>query len=246
MPEELLARLQNLENSYYGDKEQARQKSFFDTYGSRFSNNRGLGLAILNELDARGIDTSAADEAVTEILDTLRTQCNEIIESIKGVQDQAIDTARKVETIQNVVSEAAASNPESDGADAVPPVSDEMAVPPDPALEEMNPDGEFNPDEVPPEEDMAGMPPEEPPMPPAEEPNPAVETPVEEPNPDRITSDIRTKRVNRMKANWKETRAQREAKSKSDGTDSKSAQDDSNKQSSWKPTSGILGACGGN
>ena len=84
--EELLARLQQLEDGYYGDKEAARQKNFFDTYGARFSNNRGIGLAILNELDARGIDTSAADEAVQQILDTLRTECNEIIESIKVVQ----------------------------------------------------------------------------------------------------------------------------------------------------------------
>ena len=231
MPEELLARLQNLENSYYGDKEQARQKSFFDTYGSRFSNNRGLGLAILNELDARGIDTSAADEAVTEILDTLRTECNEIIESIKGVQEQAVDTARKVETIQNVVSEAAASNPDSNGEEAVPPVSDETAVPPDPALEGMNPEGEFNPEEVPPEEGAA----EEPPMPPAEEPNS-----------NDVTSDIRTKRVNRMKANWKETRAQKEAK-KNSGKEQTPPQNkpEQKSNSSWKPSFGILGACGG-
>ena len=70
--EELMARLQRLEDGYYGDREAARQQSFFDTYGSRFSNNRGLGLAILNELDARGIDTSAADEAVQQILDQLQ------------------------------------------------------------------------------------------------------------------------------------------------------------------------------
>lgn len=244
MPEELLARLQNLENSYYGDKEQTRQKSFFDTYGSRFSNNRGLGLAILNELDARGIDTSAADEAVTEILDTLRTECNEIIESIKGVQEQAVDTARKVETVQNVVSEAAASNPDSNGEEAVPPVSNETAVPPDPALEGMNPDGEFNPDEVPPEEVTA----EEPPMPPAEEPlaeEPPM-PPAEEPNPNDVTSDIRTKRVNRMKANWKETRAQKEAK-KNSGKEQTQPQNkpEQKSNSSWKPSFGILGACGG-
>ena len=83
--EELMARLQQLEDGYYGDKEAARQKQFFDTYGSRFSNNHGLGLAILNELDARGIDTSAADEAVTQIIDQLRTECNEIIEALEGV-----------------------------------------------------------------------------------------------------------------------------------------------------------------
>ena len=34
--EELMARLQQLEDGYYGDKESARQQQFFDTYGSRF------------------------------------------------------------------------------------------------------------------------------------------------------------------------------------------------------------------
>lgn len=118
--EELLSRLQRLEDGYYGDKEATRRKSFFDTYGERFSNNEGLGLAILNELDARGIDTSAADEAVTQILDQLRTECNEIINSIKLVQQTAIDTAQKVEEINDVVSQAAAANPDA-SIDATPP-----------------------------------------------------------------------------------------------------------------------------
>lgn len=118
--EELLSRLQRLEDGYYGDKEATRRKTFFDTYGERFSNNEGLGLAILNELDARGIDTSAADEAVTQILDQLRTECNEIINSIKLVQQTAIDTAQKVEEINDVVSQATAANPDA-SIDATPP-----------------------------------------------------------------------------------------------------------------------------
>ena len=87
--EELMARLSQLENSYNADKQAAREKQFFDTYGGRFSNNRGLGLAILNELDARGIDTSAADEAVQQILDQLRTECNEILELTKEANEAA-------------------------------------------------------------------------------------------------------------------------------------------------------------
>ena len=97
--EELLARLTQLENGYYGDKEAARQKQFFDTYGSRFSNNRGLGMAILNELDARGIDTSAADEAVQQILDQLRMECQEILDMTKDANQAAIDTAQHVEEV---------------------------------------------------------------------------------------------------------------------------------------------------
>ncbi|MBO6284447.1 MAG: hypothetical protein J6M63_11010 [Pseudobutyrivibrio sp.] len=168
--EELLSRLQRLEDGYYGDKEAARQQQFFDTYGARFSNNRGLGLAILNELDARGIDTSAADEAVTQILDQLRTECNEIIESIKDVQQTAIDNAQKVEAIQDVVSQAAANNPEAsiDPNGGEMPTAEGMEVPPDAVVdenmpvnvpEEMPPEGgDVPPEEMPPE--GGEMPPE--------------------------------------------------------------------------------------
>lgn len=215
MPEELLARLAQLEDSYYGDKKAAREKQFFDTYGSRFSNNRGLGLAILNELDARGIDTSAADEAVQQILDTLRTECNEIIESIKVVQENAIENAQKVEQIANVVADAVASNPESTMG-GEPPAMEGMEVPPAPALDALDPDGEFNPDDVP--ADITGG-----------EEEPAEEPPAEEPAPTDVTSDARLKRINRMKDHWGKTHTQKKAE-----------------KNGYKPSAGIISACGGN
>ena len=172
--EELMARLQQLEDGYYGDKEAARQQQFFDTYGSRFSNNRGLGLAILNELDARGIDTSAADEAVTQIIDQLRTECNEIIEALKEVQTQAIEQAQKVEDIGNVVSEAVAANPNADDPNALPPEAMPPAEVGDMGIEDMGAEGEFNPDEVPTGDTDNAEPPAEPP---AEEEPPATDVP---------------------------------------------------------------------
>lgn len=111
--QELMARLQQLEDGYYGDKENARRSQFFDTYGSRWSNNHGLGMAILNELDARGIDTSAADEAVQDILNTLRTECQEILDLTKGIQDAAIKNQEKLETISTVVDQQVAENPDA-------------------------------------------------------------------------------------------------------------------------------------
>ena len=203
-PDDLLSRLQNLENSYYGDKEAARQKSFFDTYGARFSNNRGLGLAILNELDARGIDTSAADEAVQQILDTLRTECNEILESIKEVQQNAIDNARKVEQVASVVSDAVANNPDASESivpEAPIPGEGEAAMPP-----YMEGEGEFNPDVLSNAMDGGETPPEggeeAPAEPPAEEMPPAPETsetpaepPAEEMPPEATVSDARMKRI---------------------------------------------------
>ena len=213
--EELMARLSQLENSYNADKQAAREKQFFDTYGGRFSNNRGLGLAILNELDARGIDTSAADEAVQQILDQLRTECNEILELTKEANEAAIQNAQKVEEVANVVAQAVASNPDASMPMSPPPTVESAEVPP--AIDAMDPDGEFNPDDVPPAEGTEGTEQTEPPAentegteqtePPAEgaEGNEQTEPPAD----DTEVSDIRKKRVERMKSNWGKTRTQK-------------------------------------
>ena len=210
--EELMARLSQLENSYNADKQAAREKQFFDTYGGRFSNNRGLGLAILNELDARGIDTSAADEAVQQILDQLRTECNEILELTKEANEAAIQNAQKVEEVANVVAQAVASNPDASMPMSPPPTVESAEVPP--AIDAMDPDGEFNPDDVPPAE---GTEQTEPPAentegteqtePPAENTEGTEQT--EPPADDTEVSDIRKKRVERMKSNWGKTRTQK-------------------------------------
>ena len=200
--EELMARLSQLENSYNADKQAAREKQFFDTYGGRFSNNRGLGLAILNELDARGIDTSAADEAVQQILDQLRTECNEILELTKEANEAAIQNAQKVEEVANVVAQAVASNPDASMPMSPPPTVESAEMPP--AIDAMDPDGEFNPDDVPPAEGTEGT---EQTEPPAEGTEGTEQT--EPPADDTEVSDIRKKRVERMKSNWGKTRAQK-------------------------------------
>lgn len=224
--EELMARLTQLENSYNADKQAARERQFFDTYGGRFSNNRGLGLAILNELDARGIDTSAADEAVQQILDQLRTECNEILELTKEANEAAIQTAQKVEDVANVVSQAAASNPDASMPMTPPPTVEPAEVPP--AIEDINPDGEFNPDDVPPAE--GGAPEEQPTegteVPPAEEQATEGNVPTEVPPvEDTEVSDIRQKRISRMKSNWGKTHTQKKMEA-----------------SSFKPTAGMIEA----
>lgn len=184
--EELMARLQQLENGYYGDKEAARQNKFFDTYGSRFSNNRGLGLAILNELDARGIDTSAADEAVTQIIDQLRTECNEIIEALKEVQQEAIAQAQKVEDIGNVVAQAVVENP-----NANLPLENDVPIemPPAELPDEMQDAEELNMNAL--EEESAST------VPLVEEPTEPTEPvePTEELPQDQTVSDARMKNI---------------------------------------------------
>lgn len=217
--EELMARLTQLENSYNADRQAAREKQFFDTYGGRFSNNRGLGLAILNELDARGIDTSAADEAVQQILDQLRTECNEILELTKEANEAAIQTAQKVESVANVVSQAVASNPDASMPTTPPPTVEPAEVPP--AIEDINPDGEFNPDNVPPAEGTEGTE-----VPPVEEQTTEGNTPAEVPPAEATeVSDIRQKRISRMKSNWGKTHTQKKMEA-----------------SSFKPTAGMIEA----
>lgn len=205
--EELMARLSQLENSYNADKQAAREKQFFDTYGGRFSNNRGLGLAILNELDARGIDTSAADEAVQQILDQLRTECNEILELTKEANEAAIQNAQKVEEVANVVSQAVASNPDASMPMTPPPAVEPAEMPP--AIDTMNPDGEFNPEDVPPAEEPPAENAEgtEQAEPPAE--NTEGTEQAEPPAENTEVSDICQKRITSMKSNWGKTHTQK-------------------------------------
>jgi len=212
--EELMARLSQLEQGYYGDKEAARQKQFMDSYGGRFSNNHGLGMAILNELDARGIDTSAADEAVQEILDTLRTDCQSILDLLGNVQEAAIENAKKVEQIANVVGEAVANNPEATAPDAMPPEVEPAEMPPEMMdAEELNMEGIGEPEGSMPAEG-GEAPAEETPAEggeaPAEEP-PAEQPANPEENPEETLSDARTKRIEKMKARWGKTSTQKKS-----------------------------------
>ena len=200
--EELMARLSQLENSYNADKQAAREKQFFDTYGGRFSNNRGLGLAILNELDARGIDTSAADEAVQQILDQLRTECNEILELTKEANEAAIQNAQKVEEVANVVAQAVASNPDASMPMTPPPTVESAEMPPE--MEDADEPNFEGLNDVPPAEQPA-----EGDVPPGEQPAEGDVPPEEQPAEGDEVSDIRKKRIERMKSNWGKTRTQK-------------------------------------
>lgn len=123
MPEmnELAEQLTKLSHDYYGDKRAHRENAFMDKYGSKFGNDRGLGLAILEELDGRGIDTSAADEAVQGIVDDLRGEINQLRTLLGAVEE-------KTEAIKDAVDSAVSGNPDSSGAaePEMPPAEPEM------------------------------------------------------------------------------------------------------------------------
>lgn len=132
MPEmnELAEQLTKLSHDYYGDKRANRETAFMDKYGSKFGNDRGLGLAILEELDGRGIDTSAADEAVQGIVDDLRGEINQLRTLLGAVEE-------KTEAIKDAVDSAVSGNPDSSGAaePEMPPAEPAADIPAEGAAE---------------------------------------------------------------------------------------------------------------
>lgn len=198
--EDMASRLSMLEDEYNNDKRVAKENNFFDKYGSKFKNDRGIGLSILNELDRQGIDVSAADEAVEAILDELRTECRELMDIIGDVRQAVEEQTEKIEAVKDVVDKEIADNPDSsvnpdEGAEAPLPEGGEMPVPEEGAAPEMPapPEGGA----MPPEGEAAPVPPEsgEAPVPPEGSEAPA---PTEEENPETVPSDERIKNISRV------------------------------------------------
>lgn len=199
--EDMFNELSQFKDEYQADKQKSREDSFFDKYGSKFKNDRGLGLAILNELDRQGVDTSAADEAVQAILDELRTECRSLLELVDEVKDSIDEQKDKIEAISDVVNQEIAANPDATtepGTEEPPmpevgemPEGGEMPLPEEPAPEAAAPEAAPEGGEVP-----AEIPEEVPAEPPAEEPAPET-VPSDEriKNISRVVSDIRMKRI---------------------------------------------------
>jgi outer membrane biosynthesis protein TonB len=167
-----------LENGMAQQQAAQQQTQFMDKYGTKFSGDEGIGVAILAELGRRGIDTSAADEAVQDILDRIRAEATAILDKIKMDERTVSDLMDQVATVEEAVNAATGAAP---GADAQvqtpPPTAEEMGMTPPP--EEAA---------LPPEE--AAMPPEEAALPPEEM---AAPPPEEEAPPPEIPSDRRLK-----------------------------------------------------
>lgn len=168
--EEAFARLQALEDERAAEKQKAREDSFMDSYGGKFKNHRGLGMAILAELDRRGVDTSAADEAVQAVLDELREDSNRLLELIDEVKDTAAEQTEKIDDVADAVAKALAGDGNTEG-DGDGDVNQEVPPMP-PAPMEMGdagapPMGGDMPPAPPMEGDMPPAPPMEGGMPPA-------------------------------------------------------------------------------
>lgn len=194
--EELSLRLGSLEQARASDMQKAAQQAFMDKYGSRISNNGDLGLVILNELNRRNIDTSAADEAVQQILDQLRMEATMLLDTIKQDMNQAAELVDKIDSMDESIQAAAVAtgtdlSPESGEMPPEMPLTEEQA-----AVE----NGEVPPEEMPAEE---GAPADDAPaeiaaeeVPP--EPTPEEAMPPEEQLPNQTVSDARMKRIKQL------------------------------------------------
>lgn len=216
--EELSMRLGSLERARAADMQKAAQQAFMDKYGSRISNNTSLGLIILNELNRKGIDTSAADEAVQEILDQLRMEATMLLDTIKDNMEQGSELLDKINDMQESVEAAAAAT----GAD-LSVSSEEVPAEISEAEAGMMPEGQPSMEGMPADAGMEGTPgmgpaPEGMPVgagmpadagmgePPAEVPPEQIQEQL--PKGD-VISDARMKRIKNMQDNWGRTNEQK-------------------------------------
>ena len=171
--EEMSMRLASIEDSIKAERDAKRQQEFMDRYGTMFSNNRDIGLAILNQLDRKGVDISAATEAVQSIIQDVLMECAMLMNVFKNALQQQGELMEKVSDIAQAVDTAMAPT----GVDI-----QSMLAPP----EGMPPEG------VPPE----GMPPEGvPPEGASPEGMPPEGVPPEGAPPGGTTSDARVKNI---------------------------------------------------
>lgn len=165
------------------------QRSFLDKYGTQFSGDEGIGMAILAEMNRRGISSAAvgADRVVQEILDGIRQEATMILDKIKADREVVNDLISQVKDVQESVNSAVAG----DGVVDMPPeVGDVLGEEDLPPPVDMPP--EVMPDEVIPSAE--DLPPVEN-LPPTEgsELGPVEPEPMLEPN--VVPSDVRVKRL---------------------------------------------------
>ena len=106
--EDLAERLSNIENAEAARAAEAEQKGFIDKYGAMFSGDEGIGMAILAEMNRRGISSAAvgADRAVQEILDQIREEATMVLDKIKADRDTVNELIDEVQDVQEAVSAA--------------------------------------------------------------------------------------------------------------------------------------------
>jgi len=177
--EDLAERLSNIENAEAARAAEAEQKGFIDKYGAMFSGDEGIGMAILAEMNRRGISSAAvgADRAVQEILDQIREEATMVLDKIKADRDTVNELIDEVQDVQEAVSAALGEDMSTGGNGIVEEPDVDAAL--NEELPPLPPEGE---EPLPPEgEELPPLPPE------GEEPLP--------PLPNTVVSDAAVKKV---------------------------------------------------
>jgi len=193
---ELAERLAMLEDADAERLAMEEQRGFIDKYGTKFSGDEGIGMAILAEMNRRGVPSAAvgADRVVQEILDGIRQEATQILDKIKADTETVNALIDEVKDIQESVNAATSGDTTTDGTLDIPPI--DMGLPPEGLPPEGLPPEGLPPEGLPPEGDMMAPLPDEG-VPPPEVPGPgapiAGEMPTPIPPQPPIASDRRTK-----------------------------------------------------
>ena len=179
--EDLAERLSNIENAEAARAAKAEQNGFIDKYGAMFSGDEGIGMAILAEMNRRGISSAAvgADRAIQEILDQIREEATMVLDKIKADRDTVNELIGEVQDVQEAVSAALGEDMSTEGNGIVEEPDVEAAL--DEELPPLPPEGEELPPLPPEGEELPPLPPE------GEEPLP--------PLPNTVVSDAAVKKV---------------------------------------------------
>jgi hypothetical protein len=178
--QEIMARLQAIEDEKAMSAQEAEFNGFQDKYAMKWGKDPNISVAVLGELNRRGIDVSAADEAVQEILDQIRAEATALLDKFKGSEQEVSDLADKINDIEQSIEAAGGAKPErgmpqEPTPEAPPPADMGMAPPADmggamPPMDAGMPPADMGAGAMPPEAAQpaeGGMPPEpvEPPPP---------------------------------------------------------------------------------
>lgn len=190
----LEARLKALESAEAERQQSAMLDLVMSKYGNKFKNNQNFGLALLNELQRQGVDISAADGVVNQILETLRQEVVSLMDMIQETNNAGSELLDKVDGVVEAVKNTeaatgiAADGVTSDNITDAPQPTPDAGMPPETAASEAAPSTEVPAEEPMPPEQAA---PEEVSMPP-EQPAPVPEQQLA---PTEVPSDARIKNI---------------------------------------------------
>ncbi len=146
-----------------------QKRGFYDKFGTAFSNNDDVGLALLSRMAQNGVPMqNATMDVVQEVLSDMQQELNQYLSAIQINNQQAQDLIGKVQGMEQAIQQVTGQPPEA----AMPPPE---AAPPEAAPPEAAPPEAAPPEAAPPE----AAPPEAAPP----------------PQPEGTVSDARLKRV---------------------------------------------------